>query len=213
MYISSALHAPKKVTLKHMTRVVIVKGNIQFHIGTPSVPLKIVIDLYRKPNDRNEYILPDSCYANIVKENILYSLFLRITRICSNIHTKERCFDVQGKTLTHWRTMTMVDPQLQEIYPEPPLIAYQRQKTVKDFMIRARIQNSRNEICTYKGQQCHACPYVRETKEIQSKKYTCKKNLSVNCGYCHIVYLIECSTDICPMKHVGETDITMRESF
>ena len=84
---------------------------------------------------------------------------------------------IQAVTHTHWRTMTMVDPQLQEAYPEPPLIAYKRLKNIKDFLIGAKVPPPLNknpkqiipgmEQCTYNGQQWHACPYVKETKEIK----------------------------------------------
>ena len=53
---------------------------------------KIIFDLYRKPTDRNKYLLPDSCHPNTVKENIPFSLFLRITRICSENNQKEKRF-------------------------------------------------------------------------------------------------------------------------
>ena len=52
----------------------------------------IIFDLYRKPTDRNKYLLPDSCHPNTVKENIPFSLFLRITRICSENNKKEKRF-------------------------------------------------------------------------------------------------------------------------
>ena len=198
---------------------------------------QIVTDLYRKPSDRNKYLLPDSCHANSVKENIPFSLFLRITRICSINQTKEKRFEelktmllernypvrmidsamtkarkitrdqalklvakptttrrpvfvvtwdprlpsIQAITNRHWRTMTMVDPQLQEVYPEPPLIAYKCQKNIKDFLIRANVPPSLRknqkriipgmEQCIYKGRQCHTCPYVKETSEIKSNTF------------------------------------------
>ena len=43
---------------------------------------QIETDLYRKPTDGNKYLLPDSCHADTCNDNIHYSLFLRITRIC-----------------------------------------------------------------------------------------------------------------------------------
>ena len=50
---------------------------------------KIVSDLFRKPTDRNKYLLPDSSHPNSCKDNIPFSLALRITRICSEVPTRE----------------------------------------------------------------------------------------------------------------------------
>ena len=51
---------------------------------------KIITDLYRKPTDRNQYLLPTSCHPNSVTKNIPYSLALRIIRICSESNTRDK---------------------------------------------------------------------------------------------------------------------------
>ena len=48
--------------------------------------------MYRKPTDRNRYLLPDSCHPNSCKENIPLSLAIRIVRICSEAETREMRF-------------------------------------------------------------------------------------------------------------------------
>ena len=50
---------------------------------------KIIVDLFRKPTDRNQYLLPTSCHPNSVTKNIPYSLALRIVRICSETDTRD----------------------------------------------------------------------------------------------------------------------------
>ena len=46
----------------------------------------ITTDLYRKPTDKVQYLLPTSCHPKHIFTNIPYSLALRLVRICS---TKE----------------------------------------------------------------------------------------------------------------------------
>ena len=45
--------------------------------------------LFKKPTDRNQYLLPSSCHPAHVTENIPYSLALRIVRICSDPEDRE----------------------------------------------------------------------------------------------------------------------------
>ena len=48
--------------------------------------------LFKKPTDRNQYLLPSSCHPAHVTENIPYSLALRIVRICSDPEDRESNF-------------------------------------------------------------------------------------------------------------------------
>ena len=51
---------------------------------------KIIVDLYRKPTDRNQYLLPSSCHPAHVTTNIPFSLAYRIVRICSEPETRDK---------------------------------------------------------------------------------------------------------------------------
>ena len=50
---------------------------------------KVSVDLYRKPTDKNQYLLTSSCHPAHVTNNIPFSLALRIVRICSNKETRD----------------------------------------------------------------------------------------------------------------------------
>jgi peptide-methionine (R)-S-oxide reductase len=61
---------------------------------------QIVTDLYRKPTDKVQYLLPSSCHPSHIFKNIPYSLALRLVRICS---TKE----LLDKRLAELETMLL----------------------------------------------------------------------------------------------------------
>ena len=51
---------------------------------------KIIVDLYRKPTDRNQYLLTILCHPAHVTKNFPYSLALRIVRICSLAEDRDK---------------------------------------------------------------------------------------------------------------------------
>ena len=54
---------------------------------------KLITDLYRKPTDRCQYLLPQSCHPSNTTKNIPYSLAYRLVRICSERSTLLKRFD------------------------------------------------------------------------------------------------------------------------
>ena len=200
---------------------------------------KIKFDLYKKPTDRNQYLLTSSCHPAHCVENIPFSLALRIVRICTDMSTRDirhqelkimliereypenmvdtalrkakaiprstalkkvvahkqskrpifatfydpRLPNLQQIQLKHWRSMTQ-DPYLKEVFPEPPLMAFKRQKNIKDFLVRAKVPaNKTRPQRNLRGMkkstmQCNACPYIKEGTEI--KGYYFKWNITKN---------------------------------
>ena len=51
---------------------------------------EIQTDLYRKPTDRCQYLLPSSCHPAHITRNIPYSLAYRIIRICSTPEFRDK---------------------------------------------------------------------------------------------------------------------------
>ena len=50
---------------------------------------RIVVDLHKKPLDRNQYLLPSSCHPKSTTQAIPYSLSLRIVRICTKPESRD----------------------------------------------------------------------------------------------------------------------------
>ena len=251
----NSIHPSIKFTLQHTTPDIediedrcecIASSSVPFLDTSVSIKQgQIILDLYRKPTDRNKYLLPDSChpYSNI--ENIPLSLAIRITRICSEIETRDmryselkemllqrkyplgivnaaiekarnipravasrrverdnlqtsrrpvfvvswdpRLPSVSSISQQHWRSMTSQDNLMRETFPEPPLIAYKRQRNIGDSIIRAKVSPYiHHQSRVLRGMKkctkiCHACPYIQERKSVKHGSYTWSINDQVNC--------------------------------
>ena len=90
------LHPTIRFTMEHSTPYTCSMINIHHDCWchqTKSIPFldtlifienqKLVTDLYRKPTDRCQYLLPSSCHPSHITGNIPFSLAYRIIRICS----------------------------------------------------------------------------------------------------------------------------------
>ena len=69
-----------------------VSDDKQFFLDTVShlAGDKVAVDLYTKPSDSHQYLLPTSCHPPHCSKNIPYSLVLRVRRICSDDDTFEK---------------------------------------------------------------------------------------------------------------------------
>ena len=79
----------------------------------------------------------------------------------------------------HWRSMTFQDQYMKEVFPEPPLTAYRRQKNLKYLLIRARVppplraHSQRKKRGMSKcGLNCTACPYIKQGSKIKISQNT-----------------------------------------
>ena len=112
------------------------------------------------------------------------------------------------------------DPYLSEVFSQPPLTAYKRQKNIRDHLIRARVpKNPRNfpernrrrmKKC---GKNCTACPYIKEVKSLKMNEVEWKINQSLDFTSSNCIYMIQCSKDNCNMRYIGETKRVMKFRF
>ena len=108
--------------------------------------------------------------------------------------------------------MVSQDPYLSEVFRQPPLTAFRRQRNIRDHLIRAKLpkdpklyQERKHRGMKKCGKNCTACPYIREVKSLKINQNEWKINQSLDCEISNCVYLIECKKDNCDMKYVGET--------
>ena len=78
--------------------------------------------------------------------------------------------------LKHWRSMYSQNPNLEEVFKEPPLIAYKRQKNIRNFLMRAKVapklgpypKRQLNGMVKC-GKSCIVCPFIKEGKHIKAE--------------------------------------------
>ena len=93
---------------------------------------KLQVDLYRKPTDRNQYLLTSSCHPAHVTKNIPYSLALRIVRICRSNATRDaRLSELKGLLLSRGYKAGIVTEALDEARKIPREEALQKVQKIK----------------------------------------------------------------------------------
>ena len=111
----------------------------------------------------------------------------------------------------HWRSMKVQDKYLGECFKQPPLIAYKRQRNIRDFLIKSKIPappkpySQRNKKGMSKcGKSCTACPYIAEGKSVKiDKKNTWNIEKHISCNTYNSIYLLQCKKENCRQRYIG----------
>ena len=113
----------------------------------------------------------------------------------------------------HYRSMVAQDQYLQEVFEQPPIVAYKRNKNIKETLIRAKLTKKtvreKRQVPGMKpcrNTRCKTCPFVKEGRSIKSKKFTWKINKQFNCTSRNVIYMLECNKSNCGKRYIGETD-------
>ena len=107
---------------------------------------------------------------------------------------------------------------MREVFPKPPLVAYKRQKNIREKLIRAKVppefsRPKRKLPGMKKCRRCVYCPYIKTGDHIKAtaSDYNHQITQDVNCTTSNIIYLISCEK--CNIQYVGETDRQMKVRF
>lgn len=94
---------------------------------------RIVVDLYKKPTDRCQYLLTSSCHPPHITENIPYSLAYRIVRICSEMETRDkRLAELKTMLLSRNYKAKIIDSAIERAKAIPRQKALERVEKVKN---------------------------------------------------------------------------------
>ena len=93
---------------------------------------RIVVDLYKKPTDRCQYLLTSSCHPPHITENIPYSLAYRIVRICSEEETRDkRLAELKNMLLSRDYKTKLIDNAIEKAKGTPRSKALERVEKTK----------------------------------------------------------------------------------
>ena len=88
---------------------------------------KIEIDLFRKPTDRNQFLLPSSCHPKSTTANLPYSSALRIVRICTTSETRDkRLLELKDLFLKRGYKENIIDKAIEKARKVPRKYALKR---------------------------------------------------------------------------------------
>lgn len=94
---------------------------------------QLTVDLYKKPTDRCQYLLPSSCHPPHITENIPFSLAYRIVRICTEPTTRDiRLEELKGLLVSRSYNCKLVDEAIMKAKNIPRERALERVNKEKD---------------------------------------------------------------------------------
>ena len=90
-------------------------------------------------------------------------------------------------TRKYWRYLVSQDKHMETVFPEAPLVAFRRQRNIREEIIRAKVapkmQTREKRILNgmKKCGKCQVCSYVVEGNIIKAENFTWRINKKVSC--------------------------------
>ena len=164
--------------------------------------------------------MPPSRARNIPRQDVLKKVICEKStgRAIFVVTFDSRLPSVQKIIKKHWRTMVKNDPHLKEVFPDPPLVAYRKPKTIRNYLIRAKIPKitgrpKRQIFSMKKCLNCPICPFVVEGRIVKSTATDAvvELNAAVTCQTRNIIYCITCTK--CNEQYIGQSERSLQNRF
>ena len=97
---------------------------------------------------------------------------------------------------------------LAKLFPEPPVVAFRRPKSIKDTLVRAAVSRPSSTVGQCKpcgDKRCKCCLQLQHAQVFHSKMTGKEYKIfcNVNCKTPNVVYLLDCH--VCESQYVGES--------
>ena len=151
------------------------------------------------------------------RENLLtYKTKLQTNRVPFITTFNKSLPKIKAAIEDNWNLL-QINPNLSEIFKEKPILAYRRNRNLKDLIGQTTIQNNkvqRNKKNTQKG-KCRpcltksnnlCCRQVKSATTFKSQQTNRSFDIfhNTNCRSSFVIYLMECR--ICHIQYVGKTE-------
>ena len=102
------------------------------------------------------------------------------------------------------------DEQTEDIFPQPPIIAYKRDLSLRDILIHSTESSSSEQPGSHACQrpQCHTCEFISLLTDIRGPKSTFSIRDHFTYMSVNLVYCISCRR--CSHIYIGETGRSLR---
>ena len=105
------------------------------------------------------------------------------------------------------------DSEVGDLFEEPPLVAYRRDKNLRDLLVHSRIRTRRNEGKTHRcgRTRCNTCHHVCSDSRVVGPRGNFSIRCDFTCQSAELIYCIICRK--CGELYVGETGRMLAERF
>ena len=102
------------------------------------------------------------------------------------------------------------DQQTRDIFPQPPIVAYKRDLSLRDILVHSTDSSSTEQPGSHACQRprCHTCEFITPLTDIRGPKSTFTIRDHFTCMSENLVYCISCRR--CSHIYIGETGRSLR---